>query len=282
MHVVGEKLCEMRRGAVLAVVAVCVIGLFLLLRPRGRPNAIQEGRVDDLRTFNFGQSENSTPTSQPQTYQEEPKIHITAVSEVDDVTQRVGTSQPPQITTTIIPPTSAKTTITLHKTITTHNPIGSSKALPSAQPPITVTRNESHPLSVRPTVPSPMPIPFMGNYNCSNAHCTEFLTEQDRMKTRCGNRNQNSQFPGKCRFMNGRGRSTTFLMSYPGSGNTWVRGLLEQATGICTGAVYCDGNLKNGGFNGENLSGGTVLATKSHSAMWVSAHWCVFKVWYCM
>ncbi len=173
----------MRRGAVLAVVAVCVIGLFLLLR---RPNAIQEGGIADLRTFNFGQSENPTPNSQPQAYQEEPKIHITAVSEVDDVTQRVGMSQPPQITTTIIPPKSAKTTITLHKTITTqthHNPIGSSKALPSAQPPINVTRNESHPPSVRPTVPSPVPIPFMGNYNCSNAHCTEFLTEQDRMKT---------------------------------------------------------------------------------------------------
>ena len=25
------------------------------------------------------------------------------------------------------------------------------------------------------------------------------------------------------------------LASFPGSGNTWVRGLLETATGICTG-----------------------------------------------
>lgn len=27
------------------------------------------------------------------------------------------------------------------------------------------------------------------------------------------------------------------LVSYPGSGNTWVRGLLQKVTGICTGTV---------------------------------------------
>ncbi len=35
--------------------------------------------------------------------------------------------------------------------------------------------------------------------------------------------------------MNGTGRSAVALVSYPGSGNTWLRGLLEQVTGICTG-----------------------------------------------
>jgi hypothetical protein len=32
------------------------------------------------------------------------------------------------------------------------------------------------------------------------------------------------------------------LVSFPGSGNTWVRGLLQKVTGICTGMyfeLYC-------------------------------------------
>ncbi len=132
-------------------------------------------------------------------------------------------------------------------------------------------------LSVEHVLPSPVPIPFMGDYNCNDTHCTEFLTEKDWIRTKCLSPNNAPQvpFPGKCHFMNGINRTTTFLMSYPGSGNTWVRGLLEQATGICTGSDYCDGNLKRGGFNGENLLSGTVLVRKSHSAIWVSAHWCV-------
>lgn len=43
---------------------------------------------------------------------------------------------------------------------------------------------------------------------------------------------------GECRFINGSGRSPVGLVSFPGSGNTWVRGLLQKATGICTGK--CD------------------------------------------
>ena len=44
---------------------------------------------------------------------------------------------------------------------------------------------------------------------------------------------------GKCHFMNGTNRAAVALVSFPGSGNTWVRGLLEQATGVCTGRSVC-------------------------------------------
>ena len=37
--------------------------------------------------------------------------------------------------------------------------------------------------------------------------------------------------------MNGTNRAAVALVSFPGSGNTWVRGVLEQATGVCTGKV---------------------------------------------
>ena len=31
------------------------------------------------------------------------------------------------------------------------------------------------------------------------------------------------------------GHGPVGLVSFPGSGNTWVRGLLQKATGVCTG-----------------------------------------------
>lgn len=40
------------------------------------------------------------------------------------------------------------------------------------------------------------------------------------------------------------------LASFPGSGNTWLRYLLQQATGILTGSVYDDQNFKGGIFPG--------------------------------
>ena len=39
----------------------------------------------------------------------------------------------------------------------------------------------------------------------------------------------------ECHFMNGTNRAAVALVNFPGSGNTRVRGLLEQATGVCTG-----------------------------------------------
>ncbi|XP_060085643.1 sialate:O-sulfotransferase 1-like [Ylistrum balloti] len=41
------------------------------------------------------------------------------------------------------------------------------------------------------------------------------------------------------------------LLSYPGSGNTWTRHLIQQLTGYCTGTVYCDKYLHGHGFPGE-------------------------------
>jgi len=45
----------------------------------------------------------------------------------------------------------------------------------------------------------------------------------------------NNLTSGNCQFMNGTGRGVVGLISFPGSGNTWVRGLLQAATKICTG-----------------------------------------------
>ena len=55
-------------------------------------------------------------------------------------------------------------------------------------------------------------------------------------------------------------------MSYPGSGNTWTRILLEDITGIYTGSIYKDGSLTRGGFKGEgtNPMKGQTMIVKSH------------------
>ncbi len=43
----------------------------------------------------------------------------------------------------------------------------------------------------------------------------------------------------------------TALASYPGSGNTWLRYLLQQSTGIATGSVYNSAALKATTFPAE-------------------------------
>ena len=45
--------------------------------------------------------------------------------------------------------------------------------------------------------------------------------------------------------------STVMLTSFPGSGNTWTRLLIEDVTGYFTGSVYWDQSLYDGGFLGE-------------------------------
>ena len=41
-----------------------------------------------------------------------------------------------------------------------------------------------------------------------------------------------------CSFINGSNRLPVPFISHPGSGNTWLRALLEMASGICTGLLY--------------------------------------------
>eukprot|EP00057_Strongylocentrotus_purpuratus_P026022 XP_011680496.1 PREDICTED: WSC domain-containing protein 2 [Strongylocentrotus purpuratus] len=66
------------------------------------------------------------------------------------------------------------------------------------------------------------------------------------------------------------GKERTFplitLASFPGSGNTWVRYLVERATGIFTGSYYDDGDLYRKGFLGEreNWRKGNTIAVKTH------------------
>ena len=108
---------------------------------------------------------------------------------------------------------------------------------------------------------------------CSNRMCSEYLSSADKAAFQlCINKvksNLKHATPqnGSCHFMDGSHRQPVALVSLPGSGNTWVRGLLETATNICTGFVFCDISLRVQGFIGENIQSGSVLAVKTHGSV---------------
>ena len=91
-----------------------------------------------------------------------------------------------------------------------------------------------------------VPQPKIGSYQCRNALCSEFLGQDDWQRVgKCVN-SLRKKYPEKaarvgatlkpmCHFVNGTSRGSILLISYPGSGNSWLRALLERATGICTG-----------------------------------------------
>ncbi|KAK6192839.1 hypothetical protein SNE40_004241 [Patella caerulea] len=56
----------------------------------------------------------------------------------------------------------------------------------------------------------------------------------------------------------------TALVSFPGSGNTWVRHMVQQATGIATGSLYNDSVIKYRGFPAEGIHDNTVSLIKTH------------------
>ena len=54
------------------------------------------------------------------------------------------------------------------------------------------------------------------------------------------------------------------LLSWPGSGNSWVRQLIESTTGIYTGSRNCDVDYIKMGMLGEGITTGNVMAIKYH------------------
>ena len=56
------------------------------------------------------------------------------------------------------------------------------------------------------------------------------------------------------------------LASYPGSGNTWSRFVIEAATGIFTGSIWSDPGIMNAGHHGEGRpeEDGSTILQKTH------------------
>ncbi len=82
------------------------------------------------------------------------------------------------------------------------------------------------------------------NTQCDSDTCLNLLSEVERDQySLCYNRTITMKskkkfgaiISGSCHFQNGSERYSVALGSFQGSGNTWLRGLLEKLTGICTG-----------------------------------------------
>ncbi|XP_023348167.1 WSC domain-containing protein 1-like, partial [Eurytemora carolleeae] len=56
------------------------------------------------------------------------------------------------------------------------------------------------------------------------------------------------------------------LASYPGSGNTWIRYLIEGASGIFTGSIFVSTSITDAGHLGElrNFRDGSTILQKTH------------------
>ena len=100
---------------------------------------------------------------------------------------------------------------------------------------------------------------------CSDNECSELLnTMEKRFYDSCSRTAHEPIEPSKCSFLATNYGPPTALASSRGSGSTWIRWLLQQATGYCTGSIYCDGELRTHGFPGENIRSGSVLVTNTH------------------
>ena len=113
------------------------------------------------------------------------------------------------------------------------------------------------------------PLVWVSHDHCKDNICSEYLSTFDDRSRFCScldSASRRNLIPhnSMCKFISGTNRDPVALISFPGSGNTWVRGLLESITGICTGAVYCDFSLRSQGFTGEYVRGGSVLVVKTH------------------
>ena len=107
---------------------------------------------------------------------------------------------------------------------------------------------------------------------CITDNCEEFLSFKDKymiqkcLKNTLEHPGVINVQKGRCRFLSNRTRQPVALVSAEGSGNTWLRGLLEKATGTCTGFTYCDHEARARGFVGEGVNSGQVLVVKTHLA----------------
>ena len=104
---------------------------------------------------------------------------------------------------------------------------------------------------------------------CFEENCLEYLSFSERMefrkcKAQVQKRKSGPLLKSTCRFLPDESRTAVALASSEGSGNTWLRGLLEKATGICTGFCCCDVEMRQQGFPGEGISSGKVLVVKTH------------------
>ncbi|XP_051540755.1 WSC domain-containing protein 1-like [Myxocyprinus asiaticus] len=133
-----------------------------------------------------------------------------------------------------------------------------------------------------------LPLALLTGRDCFCSHApflfTMQMSEQEHV---CGRGNQTNRtsthdldyfwvystpvLDKKCKertFLPQKSSTLVALSSFPGAGNTWLRHLIELATGFYTGSYYFDGSLYNKGFKGEKdyWQSGRVICVKTHES----------------
>ena len=78
-------------------------------------------------------------------------------------------------------------------------------------------------------------MPSVEQLRCSDVLCSEFVAESNLNCAKKVKVQPAQRVIPRCRFQNGSLKPLVVIQSFPGSGNTWARQLLEKSTGICTG-----------------------------------------------
>lgn len=110
--------------------------------------------------------------------------------------------------------------------------------------------------------------------NSKLANVTKTLKSKDNCQQSQGNVSHCVE-PKWCRpqhFRSPPGK-VTGLISFPGSGNTWLRYLIQQLSGIKTGSVYSDKELNRTGM-AELVKSGAVAVVKDHRKVMCTAVQC--------
>lgn len=103
--------------------------------------------------------------------------------------------------------------------------------------------------------PQPPPPPYHHQYHRQNNNELKINYEKLWPKN---TPNQNKFKKAAEQYAAADERNLIALASFPGSGNTWLRYLLQQATGIFTGSVYNDFGLLKSGFPAERIINSSV------------------------
>ena len=125
--------------------------------------------------------------------------------------------------------------------------------------------------------PTAVTLDRASSVQCSDDNCLNVLSPKEKKLVRQCHQDTVKMFgssniqKSRCRFLPDQLRKAVALASPEGSGNTWLRGLLERATGVCTGFCCCDCNMRVQGFIGEGIVSGKVLVVKTHlaPAQWI-------------
>lgn len=103
--------------------------------------------------------------------------------------------------------------------------------------------------------------------NCTDSMCKQLTVNREKIYYDLCLKQAEKDYlvqPCQCSLMDGKKRGRYALVSLPGSGNTWVRGLLEKATGVCTGSMWCDPSLRAKHFCMEGVRSTSMLVVKNH------------------